>query len=126
MTEQVRKIRWHTENGHYNEFFDDVLVKASRNVATGLIDKIEPFHLNELVDYKTQYLSGFLAERYSIPLKEGWNDAKGIIDQRISNGIHGQVHGDVVNIVSVATDYTGDYIQTYFIAVMDFILRIQQ
>ncbi len=105
VTEQVRKIRWHTESGHYNEFFDDVLVKASRNFATGLIDKIEPFHLNELVDYKTQYLSGFLAERYSIPLKEGWNDAKGIIDQRISNGIHGQVHGDVVNIVSVATDY---------------------
>ena len=68
-------------NGHYNEFFDDVLVKASRNVASGLIDKIEPFHLNGLVDYKTQYLSGFLAEKYSIPLKEGWNDAKGIIDQ---------------------------------------------
>ena len=92
----------------------------------GFIDKIEPFHLNELVDYKTQYLSGFLAERYSIPLKEGWNDAKGIIDQRITSGIHGQVHGDVVNIVSVSTDYTGDYIQTYFIAIMDFILRIQQ
>src|SRR6185312_7382834 len=51
------------------------------------------------------YLSGFLAERYSIPLKEGCNDAKGIIDHRITNGIHRQVHGDVVNIVSVATDY---------------------
>ena len=105
VTEQVRKIRWHTENGRYQEFFDDVLVKASRNVATGLIDKIEPFHLNSLIDYKSAYLSGFLAERYSIPLKEGWNDAKGIIDSRIESGIHGQVHGDVVQIVSVATDY---------------------
>ncbi|MBE1553853.1 hypothetical protein [Sporosarcina limicola] len=105
VTEQVRKIRWHTDQGRYSEFFDDVLVKASRNVASGLIDKIEPFHLNGLVDYKMAYLSGFLAERYSIPLKEGWGDAKGVIDYRIENGIRGQVHGDVVNIVSVSTDY---------------------
>ena len=103
--EQVRKIRWRTERGHYSEFFDDVLIKASRNVASGLIDKIEPFHLNGLLDYKTEYLSGFLAERYSIPLKEGWNDAKSVIDLGITNGIQGQVHGDVVQIVSVSTDY---------------------
>lgn len=106
VTEQVRKIRWRTENGRYSEFFDDVLVKASRNVASGLIDNIEPFRLNELVDYKTPYLSGFLAERYSIPLKEGWTDAKGMIDQGIRSGIHGQVHGDEVQIVSVSTDYS--------------------
>lgn len=105
VTEQVRKIRWRTENGRYQEFFDDVLVKASRNVASGLIHKIEPFRLNGLIDYKSAYLSGFLAERYSIPLKEGWHDAKGIIDSRIESGIHGQVHGDVVQIVNVATDY---------------------
>jgi len=107
VTEQVRKIRWHTESGYYSELFDDVLVKASRNVASGLIDKIEPFHLNELVDYKMDYLSGFLAEKYSISLQEGWNDAKSVIDSRIESGIHGQVYGDVVNILSVSTDYKG-------------------
>ena len=106
VTEQVRKISWRTEHGRYSEFFDDVLVKASRNVASGLIDNIEPFRLNELVDYKTPYLSGFLAERYSIPLKDGWTDAKGMIDQGIRSGIHGQVHGDEVQIVSVSTDYS--------------------
>jgi len=107
VTEQVRKIRWHTESGHYSEFFDDVLVKASRNVASGLINKIEPFHLSGLHDYKSEYLSGFLAERYSIPLKEGWSDASSIIDQRIANGIQGQVYGDVVQIVSVSTNHKG-------------------
>lgn len=105
VTEQVRKIRWRTESGRYSEFFDDVLVNASRNVATGLIHKIEPFRLNELVDYQSPYLSGFLAERYSIQLKDGWSNAKGIIDQRIENGIHGQVYGDVVQIVNVSTNY---------------------
>ena len=70
VTEQVQKIRWHTEHGRYSEFFDDVLVKASQNVASGLIHKIEPFQLSGLLDYKMEYLSGFLAEKYSIPLKK--------------------------------------------------------
>lgn len=105
VTEQVRKVRWHTESGRYNEFFDDVLVNASKNVASGLIDKVEPFQLGGLLDYKTEYLSGFLAERYSISLKEGWQDAKRHIDRGITNGIQRQVHGDIVNIMSVSTDY---------------------
>ncbi|WP_432358714.1 hypothetical protein [Sporosarcina sp. UB5] len=105
VTEQVRKIRWRTEYGTYNKFFDDVLVKASRNVASGLINKVEPFQLNGLLDYKTEYLSGFLAERYSIPLKEGWFSARAIIDRRIRNGILRKETGDEVRIVKVNTSY---------------------
>jgi Zn finger protein HypA/HybF involved in hydrogenase expression len=107
VTEQVRKIRWRTQHGRYSEFFDDVLVKASRNVASGLIDKVEPFQLGGLLDYKTEYLSGFLAERYSIPLKEGWLSARSIIDQRIRNGILRKETGDEVRIVKVDTSYDG-------------------
>lgn len=105
VTEQVRKIRWRTENGYYEEFFDDILIKASHNVASDLINKIEPFQLTGLLDYKSEYLSGFLAERYSVSLKEGWVDAKSIVDYRITSGIERQVYGDVVQIVSVSTNY---------------------
>ncbi|MHA6259569.1 hypothetical protein ACXYMX_06590 [Sporosarcina sp. CAU 1771] len=105
VTEQVRHTSWRRSSGNYNEFFDDVLVKASRNVASGLISKVEPFHLNGLLDYKSQYLSGFLAERYSIPLKEGWDDAQGVIDTAIATGITNQEVGDEIRIVSVSTDY---------------------
>lgn len=105
VTEQVRKIRWRTQHGTYQKFYDDVLVKASKNVASSLIDKVEPFQLNHLVDYRMEYLSGFLAERYSIPLKDGWTDAKNIIDDRIRNGIFKKEIGDEVRIVSVDTNY---------------------
>lgn len=105
ITEQVRKIRWRTERGTYNKFHDDVLVKASKNVASDLIGKVEPFQLSGLLDYRTEYLSGFLAERYSIPLKEGWVNARAIIDNRIQTGILRQETGDEVRIVSVDTQY---------------------
>ena len=107
VTEQVRKIRWRTERGTYHKFYDDVLVKASKNVASGLIDKVEPFQLSGLLDYRTEYLSGFLAERYSIPLKEGWLAARDIIDSRIRNGILRKETGDEVRIVKVDTAYDG-------------------
>lgn len=107
VTEQVRKIRWRTQHGTYQKFYDDVLVKASKNVASNLIDKVEPFQLANLVDYRTEYLSGFLAERYSIPLKDGWHAARTIIDSRIRNGIFRKETGDEVRIVKVDTQYNG-------------------
>lgn len=105
VTEQVRKIRWHTESGHYSAFFDDVLVTASRNVANGLIEKVRPFNLQALIDYRQQYLSGFIAEHYSVPLQEGWGNAQQVIDNRIESGIQQQVHGDIVNVTHIDTDY---------------------
>lgn len=106
VTEQVRKIRWRTEYGTYREFFDDVLCNASSNVESGLVQSIEPYNLKELVDYKPAYLSGFLAERYSIGLKDGWNNAKTEIDSRIRRGIRSQVFGDEVRIQSVSTAFS--------------------
>ncbi len=105
VTQRVRKTRWRTEHGYFNHFYDDVLVNASENVASGLIDNIEPFDLNALLDYNANYLSGFLAEKYSISLKEGFEDAKIEINTRIRSSIRGQVFGDEVQIVSVQTDY---------------------
>ncbi|WOV88918.1 hypothetical protein QWT69_07390 [Sporosarcina oncorhynchi] len=105
ITEQVRKIRWRTQRGTYKKFHDDVLVKASKNVASDLIGKVEPFQLSGLLDYRTEYFSGFIAERYSIQLKEGWTNAKEIIDGRIRAGIFRQEIGDEVQIVKVDTQY---------------------
>lgn len=105
VTEQVRKIRWHRERGSYKEFFDDVLIKASTTVEPGLLQKVQPFRLDDLVDYKVEYMSGFLAERYSVSLQQGFNRAQEIMKERITRGIEGSVAGDIVEVVSLSTDY---------------------
>ena len=63
-------------SGNYSKFFDDILINASAQINKHIISKLEPFNLNELVLYKPEFLSGFLAERYSIDLKSGWNLAQ--------------------------------------------------
>ncbi|WP_153732889.1 zinc ribbon domain-containing protein [Sporosarcina obsidiansis] len=106
VTEQVRKIRWHRESGNYREFFDDVLVKASTTIEPKLLQKVQPFQLASLTDYKVEYMSGFLAERYSVSLQQGFTEAQNFMKQRIISGIEGSIAGDIVEVVNVSTDYS--------------------
>lgn len=105
-TRQVRKIRWSFTSGRYSNFFNDVLVNASKQIDGGLMNSIEPFHLNELTAYDSRFLSGFIAERYSIGLREGWNRARNSIDSDIRSGIRTQIHADEVRNLNVRTNYS--------------------
>ena len=106
VTEQVQKIRWHNESGNYREFFDDILIKASTTVEPKLLQKVQPFELTSLTDYKIEYMSGFLAERYSVSLQQGFKKAQDFMTQGIVQGIERSVPGDIVQVVNVSTDYS--------------------
>lgn len=51
-----------------NMKFDKILVDASSRFDDDLMDSIEPFSFNDLVEYNHAYLSGFLAEKYDVDL----------------------------------------------------------
>lgn len=55
------KVNMH---GHFK--YDKVLADASSRFADDLMDSLEPFNYNELVEYNHAYLSGFLAEKYDV------------------------------------------------------------
>ncbi len=104
-TRQVRHTRWWPTSGIYSKFFDDILVNASKQVDKKIISKIEPFNLKELEGYKSEYLSGFYAERYSIDLKKGWNIAKDEINSGIRQGVIRKINADEVRNLRINTDY---------------------
>jgi predicted RNA-binding Zn-ribbon protein involved in translation (DUF1610 family) len=104
-TQQVRHVRWWPTSGTYSKYFDDVPVNASKNIDAGLMTKLEPFDRKELLHYKPEYLSGFLAERYSIGLKEGWELACKIIDKEIQVGIRKQINADEVRNLRINSFY---------------------
>lgn len=105
VTRQERRTRWDYTSGVYSNYFDDVLINASRNIDQDLIEEIHPFNLKELVHYEPQFLSGFLAERYSIGLKDGWRMAKGLVDNGIYRGVVNQINADEVRNVKLKTNY---------------------
>lgn len=103
---QVRKTRWRPVTGRFNRHFNDHLVNASRNIEEGLLGKIEPFDLNQLVPYSPEFLAGFLAERYSINLKDGWERAKGRLSQTLHTEITRHIAADEVRGLNVNTNWS--------------------
>lgn len=75
--EQTRTVTdWFYVSGKIDHFFDDVQIPASKRFRSGLFNGIEPFSFNELKSYSREYLSGYMAENYSIGLEEGHKEAQ--------------------------------------------------
>jgi ribosomal protein S27AE len=71
-----RRTRWYPASGTINGFIDDTLTKASKQ-KTGIIPyKIARWNLNLLKPFDSSYLSGFVTEKYTIPLKKGHLEAQ--------------------------------------------------
>lgn len=61
--------------------FNGVLVDGSTRFADDLMDSLEPFDYNDLVEYNHAYLSGFLAEKYDVSSDKAISRA----DKRVMN-----------------------------------------
>ena len=104
---QVRKIRWRFVSGTYDKSFDDIIFNDSGNVDQKIIERIEPFHLNELVKYNPKFLAGFAAERYKNGLKAVWERAKLHIGKILRGDITAIIKRgcDVVGTVNISTHF---------------------
>lgn len=102
---------WYSTSGIYQQFFDDELVSATTRYDRDMMRKIEPFNLLNNKGYKPEYVTGFLAERYSVGLDEGFDYAKASIHQKIDNAIESKIrwecNADVVAGLTFSTSHDG-------------------
>ncbi|MDX1315721.1 MAG: hypothetical protein R3356_09480, partial [Eudoraea sp.] len=105
-TRQVRKIRWRPVSGTYGRFFDDLLVNASNSNNRRMVAGVEPFRIEGLVGYQPDFLSGFAAERYAIPLKEGWDIARQEAVTILRQEITRKINADEVRNLRMRTQYS--------------------
>ncbi|MDY4692744.1 MAG: hypothetical protein SO401_04165 [Blautia sp.] len=59
-----------------NMSFSAVPVDGSEKMADDLMESIEPFHMEEAVDFETAYLSGYLADKYDVDEKQSEQRAR--------------------------------------------------
>ncbi len=77
---QEQRTRWSPTRGIVQNDFDDVLVAGSRRLEEHLLSRVRPFDLQRLCRYQAGFLSGFLSEKPSVSLNEGWETAQAEID----------------------------------------------
>ena len=108
---------WHHVSGIYQEFFDDVTVMASKRQTDSGVRACEPFDFSKLVPYSPQVVAGFIAERYSIGLQEGWESAQRTIQSRLHSDIQSYIrrrwnadHADSVHFSTLYSNITYKYL----------------
>lgn len=98
---QERRTRWYPAAGNVSGFVDDTLTKAS-NQKSGIIPKkIERWNLKLLKPFDTSFLSGFITEKYTIPLKSGHEQAEKVAHQIADTWSRRDIGGDTQNIHSL-------------------------
>lgn len=103
-TRQVRRTRWHHVSGTVWNQFDDVLVLAVRSLPPRA-EALEPWDLASLVPYDDRYLSGFVAEGYTVNLEEGFGVARQKMAPTIDQSIRRDIGGDHQRVGSADTSY---------------------
>jgi ribosomal protein L37E len=104
-TRQVRKTRWVPSSGNRNDFYNDVLIVASKGLDYHLVFKIYPFYLQELIPYKPDYMSGWLAEEYATDVRGGWDIAKDNVMADERRKCAADVPGDTHRFLRVSTSF---------------------
>ena len=85
------EIRWYPTSGSYSLFVDDYPVLASKTHDSKMLEKLLPFRTEENKAYEPEFVAGFVSEKYSVGLKEGWDIAKPGVDKIIKTGIENQI-----------------------------------
>ncbi len=104
---RVAKVRWTRARGRVARFFDDVLVLASVSLPKKYTDALEPWDLSALEPYAPEFLAGFRAEAYAVPLEDGFAQASGYMDRMIERDVKFDIGGDRQRVHDIQTKASG-------------------
>jgi predicted RNA-binding Zn-ribbon protein involved in translation (DUF1610 family) len=104
-TEQVRRTRWSPRSGWVARRFDDVLILASKSLPRGYTDNLAPWDLSALQPFRGDFLAGFTAEGYTVPLADGHATGREVMEGIIRQDIRADIGGDEQRIDRVETDW---------------------
>jgi predicted RNA-binding Zn-ribbon protein involved in translation (DUF1610 family) len=104
--QQERRIRWEPASGVVSNIFDDIMVAGSKRLPEWLLSRVRPFDLSSLVRYQPEFLAGFISEKPSVNVHEGWETAQGIIDTQMRSLARQDIlrHADEANVTHIQTE----------------------
>ena len=101
---QERRTRWEWRSGNVRRAFDDWLVAASSGLSQDLFTGLLPYDTSALVPYQSQFLAGFIAERYQISLDGAWQIGRAGMGSVIHDAVVSDIPGDTYRSLSTETE----------------------
>jgi hypothetical protein len=101
VTQRVRKTRWYPASGQVSGFVDDTLINASQQKSGRIPTKIAHWNLKKLQPFNSGFLSGFVTEKYTIPLKDGHLHSKEVAKGIANTWCRRDIGGDTQRVLSM-------------------------
>lgn len=107
-TRTVQKTRWSYASGSVSGFIDDQLIGASRQNTGRIPAKITNWNLQKLEPFKSDFLAGFVTEKYTISLHEGHLQSEQEMRQIADRWARRDIGGDVQEVHSLDMSLTDE------------------
>ena len=101
VSQRVRKTRWYPASGRVSGFVDDTLIEASKQKSGRIPSKIARWNLKKLQPFNSSFLSGFVTEKYTIPLKQGHLHSKEIAKDIARRWCRQDIGGDTQRVTQM-------------------------
>ncbi len=104
-TRSVVHTIWTPVSGRVDHFFDDLLFLTTKSLPVKFVNALEPWDLQNLVNFEPVYLPGFRTERYQISLQDSFKETKARMDSYIRGLCLQDIGGDAQHLYSVSTQH---------------------
>ncbi len=101
-------IDWRWESGQVELNIDDYLVNASANISQLILSRVLPYDLNQLAEYRPDYLVGLQAKGYDLNLPDAWEQAKAQLREDAHKACLNDIHSSHVRNFSMVADFGGE------------------
>lgn len=98
-------IKWRWENGRVHVAVDDLPVPGTTRVSAVLLERVQPFDLSALAAYTPDFLAGWQAQSYDVPLPQAWETGKNAMRERARRACREDIHSAHVRNFSMTADF---------------------
>jgi DNA-directed RNA polymerase subunit RPC12/RpoP len=86
-----RMPSWETRNGSHFEMFKDILIPGLRKMSPADVAELQPFNLEELVEFSPDFLPGWVALTYDNPLADASLQARDLVIHKVKGTLADEV-----------------------------------
>lgn len=101
-------IDWSWRRGKVVVPVQDLLVNGSTHVSQVILERIQPFDLEDLVAYSPDFLAGWNAHAYDIPLQDAWEQGKQMMREEAKDACHRDISASHVRNFSMSADFADE------------------
>ena len=102
------KTVWRWESGSVNHFFDDLVISGTTRLSKHLLEQIDDYNLNDLLEYEPKLLAGQQAQAYDLPLDAAWETARHAMREHTRKQCRKQASTNKIRNFSMNLDFSDE------------------